>query len=151
MNFYQSVKRGDIFYIQNAKFYPGDIENAGARPGVVVSCDELNAHSPMVEVVYLTTKEKRPMPTHTSVMCKIPSTSLCENIDTVSKERLGDYVRSCSDTEMAAIDQGILHSLGISPIEREQEIEEVDLTKVSIEKDLYKHLYEQLLDRVTVR
>lgn len=119
MNMYQSVKRGDIFYIQNAKFYPGDMENTGARPGVVVSCDELNARSPMVEVVYLTTKEKRPMPTHTSVMCKIPSTSLCENIDTVPKERLTDFIRSCTDTEMAAINQGILHSLGISLIERE--------------------------------
>ena len=34
---------------------------------------------------------------------------------------------------------------------REREDEELDLTKISVEKDLYKRLYEQLLDRVTVR
>lgn len=128
MSFYpaehQNVKRGDIFYIQNAKFYSTDPENTSGRPGVIVSCDELNAHSTVVEVVYLTTKDKRPMPTHTEVLCKVPSTSICENISTVPKERLGDFVRACTDREMAAIDQGLLHSLGIvsAPVvERERE------------------------------
>lgn len=136
------IKRGDIFYIQNAKFYTTDPENKSGRPGVIVSCDELNAHS----------SDKRPMPTHTDVLCKVPSTSICENINTVPKERLGDFVRTCTEAEMAAIERGMLHSLGIAavpPIEREDE--ELDLTKISVEKDLYKRLYEQLLDRMTVR
>ena len=121
MSYFQTVKRGDIFYIQNAKCYSTDPANENGRPGVIVSCDELNAHSPVVEVVYLTTKDKRPMPTHTDVLCKVPSTSICENINTVSKERLGDFVRACTADEMAAIEQGMLHSLGISPvIERER-------------------------------
>lgn len=118
------IKRGDIFYIQNAKFYTTDPENKSGRPGVIVSCDELNAHSSVVEVVYLTTKDKRPMPTHTDVLCKVPSTSICENINTVPKERLGDFVRTCTVAEMAAIERGMLHSLGIAAvplIERERE------------------------------
>lgn len=43
-------------------------------------------------------------------------------IYTVSKDRLGDYVRTCSDKEMAEIDKGMLHSLGIATtyIERER-------------------------------
>ena len=137
------IKRGDIFYIQNAKFYTTDPENKSGRPGVIVSCDELNAHSSVVEVVYLTTKDKRPMPTHTDVLCKVPSTSICENINTVPKERLGDFVRTCTVAEMAAIERGMLHSLGIAAvplIEREREDEELDLTKISVEKDLYKRL-----------
>lgn len=117
------IRRGDIFYIQNAKFYTTDPENKSGRPGVIVSCDELNAHSSVVEVVYLTTKDKRPMPTHTDVLCKVPSTSICENINTVPKERLGDFVRTCTVAEMAAIERGMLHSLGIAAvplIERER-------------------------------
>lgn len=153
MNQNKGVKRGDIFYIANSKFYSTDPTNEAGRPGIIVSSDELNEHSPVVEVVYLTTKDKKPMPTHIGILCKIPSTALCETIYTVTKDRLGDFVRTCTDKEMAAIDRGMLHSLGISSvIEREVETSEnADIATLSVEKNLYKTLYEQLLDRITVR
>lgn len=65
----KGAKRGDIFYIANSKFYSTDPENEAGRPGIVVSCDELNENAECVEVVYLTTKQKKPMPTHTQVSC----------------------------------------------------------------------------------
>lgn len=153
MNQIKKVKRGDIFYIANSKYYATNPENEAGRPGIVVSCDELNEHSPSVEVVYLTTKDKKPMPTHVPILCKINSTALCETIYTVSKDRLGDYVRTCSDEEMAAIDKGMLCSLGIgSVIEREVvEADTQDSSALAVERNLYKTLYEQLLDRLTVR
>lgn len=153
MNQIKEVKRGDIFYIANSKYYATNPENEAGRPGIVVSCDELNEHSPSVEVVYLTTKDKKPMPTHVPILCKINSTALCETIYTVSKDRLGDYVRTCSDEEMAAIDKGMLCSLGIgSVIEREvEEADTQDSSALTVERNLYKTLYEQLLDRLTVR
>lgn len=153
MNQIKEVKRGDIFYIANSKYYATNPENEAGRPGIVVSCDELNEHSPSVEVVYLTTKDKKPMPTHVPILCKINSTALCETIYTVSKDRLGDYVRTCSDEEMAAIDKGMLCSLGIgSVIEREvAEADTQDSSALAVERNLYKTLYEQLLDRLTVR
>lgn len=153
MNQIKEVKRGDIFYIANSKFYATNPENEAGRPGIVVSCDELNEHSPSVEVVYLTTKDKKPMPTHVPILCKINSTALCETIYTVSKDRLGDYVRTCSDEEMAAINKGMLRSLGIgSVIEREvEEADTQDSSALAVERNLYKTLYEQLLDRLTVR
>lgn len=153
MNQIKEVKRGDIFYIANSKYYATNPENEAGRPGIVVSCDELNEHSPSVEVVYLTTKDKKPMPTHVPILCKINSTALCETIYTVSKDRLGDYVRTCSDKEMAAIDKGMLCSLGIgSVIEREvEEADTQDSSALTVERNLYKTLYEQLLDRLTVR
>lgn len=153
MNQIKEVKRGDIFYIANSKYYATNPENEAGRPGIVVSCDELNEHSPSVEVVYLTTKDKKPMPTHVPILCKINSTALCETIYTVSKDRLGDYVRTCSDEEMAAIDKGMLRSLGIgSVIEREvEEADTQDSSALAVERNLYKTLYEQLLDRLTVR
>lgn len=122
MNPVKEVRRGDIFYIANSKCYATNPSVEAGRPGIVVSCDELNEHSPSVEVVYLTTKDKKPMATHVPILCKINSTALCETIYTVSKDRLGDYVRTCSDKEMAEIDKGMLHSLGIATtyIERER-------------------------------
>lgn len=154
MNQSKGVKRGDIFYIANSKFYSTDPSNEAGRPGIIVSNDTLNEHSPVVEVVYLTTKDKKPMPTHVGILCKIPSTALCETIYTVTKDRLGDFVRSCTDKEMAEINRGMLCSLGITAPVVEREVktsENADTTSLAVEKNLYKTLYEQLLDKFTAR
>lgn len=154
MNPVKEVRRGDIFYIANSKCYATNPSVEAGRPGIVVSCDELNEHSPSVEVVYLTTKDKKPMATHVPILCKINSTALCETIYTVSKDRLGDYVRTCSDKEMAESDKGMLHSLGIATTYIEREVEEADTqdsSALAVERNLYKNLYEQLLDKFTAR
>lgn len=154
MNPVKEVRRGDIFYIANSKCYATNPSVEAGRPGIVVSCDELNEHSPSVEVVYLTTKDKKPMATHVPILCKINSTALCETIYTVSKDRLGDYVRTCSDKEMAEIDKGMLHSLGIATTYIEREVAEADTqdsSALAVERNLYKNLYEQLLDKFTAR
>lgn len=61
MNKSVPAKRGDIFYISNSKCYATDPSNTEGRPAIVVSSDKLNEHADVVEVVYLTTKEKRLM------------------------------------------------------------------------------------------
>ncbi len=78
-------------------------------------------------------------------MCKVPSTALCETIYTVGKDKLGDFVRSLTDKEMAEIDRGVLNSLGIS-VEREDNPS--DLQSALTERDVYKRMYESLLDKV---
>lgn len=135
MNKSVPAKRGDIFYISNSKCYATDPSNTEGRPAIVVSSDKLNEHADVVEVVYLTTKEKRLMPTHAEVLCKIPSTALCETIYTVNKE-------------MEGVNAGILCSLGIAaPV---VDGEPVD-NSVTVERNLYKHLYEDLLNKVMAR
>lgn len=118
MSYYMSdtpdIKRGDIFYIANSKYYATDPENEAGRPAIVVSNDILNKNSSVVEVVYLTTRDKKPMPTHVGIICKIPSTALCETIYTVTKDRIGDFIKSCSAEEMASIDKAMAVSLGLS-------------------------------------
>ena len=109
------IFRGDIFYIRQGSFV-GSEQKCG-RPGVVVSNNLANKYSPNVEVVLLTSQPKKPLPTHVEVMARVPSIALCENIQTVSKERLGDFVRTCTDTEIESIDKALLCSLGIeSPV-----------------------------------
>lgn len=135
MNKNVQAKRGDIFYISNSKCYATDPSNAEGRPAIVVSSDKLNEHADVVEVVYLTTKEKRLMPTHAEVLCKIPSTALCETIYTVNKE-------------MEGVNAGILCSLGIAaPVVDGEPID----NSVTVERNLYKHLYEDLLNKVMAR
>jgi mRNA interferase MazF len=143
--------RGDIFYVNNNAYVTGSEQKSG-RPGIIVSNDMANKHSPNVSVVYLTTQEKKPLPTHVDILCTLPSTALCETIQTVSKERLGDFVKSCTTSEMEKIDKAICCALALTVEEESSEKETsnpVEPTAVEIERNLYKTLYEQLLDRLT--
>ena len=105
------IYRGDIFYVSRSDPYIGSEQEEG-RPAVIVSNEMCNEHSGNVTVVYLTTKEKKWLPTHVPVMCKEKSIALCECVNTVSKERLGDYIRSCTKKEMNAIDKALAIQLG---------------------------------------
>ena len=168
------VYRGEIYFI-NKGYENIGCEMNGDRPAVIVSNDIGNEHANIVEVVYLTTAEKKAMPTHVPVICRTMSTALCENIDTVSKSRLGDFIRCCTVDEMNKIDEALMISLGIPSKKRLQEVAEVDTAKdaeirelkkllekaevsviatppdttAAVERDLYKRLYEQLLDKIT--
>ena len=106
-------KRGEIYYI-----YPSgsehESEQVAGRPAIIVSNNKGNEFSPVVEVVFLTTKEKNPLPTHVEILsCKRPSIALCEQIDTISKSRIGKYNGKCTDEEMYKIDKTICISVGI--------------------------------------
>lgn len=106
------ILRGDIFFVSPGGNYCGS-EQKPNRPGIVVSNDLANKHSPNVEMVFLTSQEKKPLPTHVEIIAKVPSTALCENIQTVSKERLGDFLKSCTAIEMKKIDEALRISLGM--------------------------------------
>lgn len=108
------IHRGDIFWVRQ------DYTTVGAeirknRPAIIVSNEKNNAYSDTVEIVYLTTAEKKPMPTHVTIetMGK-QSTALCEGIYTVDKGRLENYYCTLTDSEMKLVDQAILVSLGIT-------------------------------------
>lgn len=106
-------KRGDVVFVRDYRQTIGSEQDA-VRPAVIVSNDKANLFAPVVEVVFLTTQEKKPLPTHTTVLCKVPSTALCEQITTISKERITEYIRTCTKTEIQAIDRCIKISLGIT-------------------------------------
>lgn len=109
----QCYFKGDIFYI-----YPKNVtecEQTGGRPAIIVSNNVGNDHSPVVEVVYLTGQEKKPLPTHVKIdSANIPSVALCEQITTVSKKRIGQYINSVTQTELQEIDRAMLLSLDIN-------------------------------------
>ena len=104
---------GQIYYVY-PKDYTGS-EQGGGRPAIIVSNDVGNEYSQVVEVVFLTTREKKPLPTHVAInSAKYPSTALCEQIDSVDKERIGGYINEISQAEMKNIERALLVSLDIS-------------------------------------
>lgn len=60
------IRRGDIYYIDSPPISTG-CEQMFSRPAVVVSNEANNKFSPNVEVVYLTSQVKKPLPTHTAI------------------------------------------------------------------------------------
>lgn len=117
------IKRGDIFYINKGDTV-GSEQQAG-RPAIVVSNDKCNEHSPVIEVVFLTRKWKKPLPTHVQIMSTgMRSTALCEQITAVDVERIGDFKGHLTDEEMAQVDHALLVSVGLDqlPINRENEL-----------------------------
>lgn len=148
MNMYDIV-RGDIFYVsQDSNNFSSDPKPG--RPAVIVSNDDFNKYSPNVEIVFLTSQEKKPLPTHVKIMAKVPSTALCESIRTIPKSSLGDFVKSCNTTEMKNIDNALLVSLGLSEMEMDTaSTSTITDSSIAIERNLYKSLYEQLLNKIT--
>lgn len=66
-----------------------------------VSNDTRNKYSTIAEVVYLAAQKKDNLPTHVPINSAThPSTALCEQVQTVSKDRLGRCIGAVSDKEM---------------------------------------------------
>ena len=140
------MKRGEIYYIYHRNTIGSEI--AKARPGVIVSNDILNATSDVVEVVYLTTQPKKEMPCHAQINATgIASTVLCEQIDRVSVQLVGDYCGTCTEEEMRAIDEALLRSLGLTvePVSVDVSDLQIVTAKMMAERDVYKEMTDKFL------
>lgn len=106
--------RGQIYYIHPWRVTGS--EQKGGRPAIIVSNDACNEFSRVVEVVFLTTKEKVSLPTHVVIRsARHVSTALCEQIDSVDKTRIGNYINCVSEREMKQLDKAMRVSLQLSP------------------------------------
>ena len=107
------MKRGQIYYIESNHQEIGSEQRAG-RPAVIVSNNKNNENSTTVEVVYMTTQPKNDLPTHVFIRSSLrPSTVLCEQICSVSTERLGTYIGELTDRELQELDIALSISLGL--------------------------------------
>lgn len=79
-----------------------------------MSNNDINESQNMVEVAYLVEKPNESLPTHTKVRCHLPSTALCEQVVSVSKDRIDGFIRTCTDEEIEKINKGLSISLGIT-------------------------------------
>lgn len=111
----KGIKRGDIWYIglPDEDRVQGSTQS-GCRPAIVVSNNSCNTFSSVIEVVYLTTRRKKWLPTHV-VIDSAPkrSTALCEQIDSVTIDLFMRREGHCTDREMRRIDKALAVSLGL--------------------------------------
>lgn len=168
-----TIKRGDIYWIKKNPYRPniGHVQDAD-RPAIIISNNINNQNASTFEVVYLTASPKKDQPTHVTIRsAREVSTALCEQITTISDEQIGRYMGMCTTTEMMAIDQAVLISLGIDVIDLnqklkakpdEESIEEQKIRPSELDKlidecathkelKLYKQLYNDLLDRMLTK
>lgn len=136
------VYRGDIFYVKSNR--KDTVKETTGSPAVVVSNDKGNENSNFVEIVYLTADERNLIPTHVNVMCKVPSVALCERISNVSKDRLEEYIRSCTDDEMRRINEALMLSLGVEVSGSNTEEAEENIKALKLELGETKELGEEL-------
>lgn len=107
------MKRGDIFYIADSDSIGH--EQKKSRPGIIVSNDECNLYSPVVEVVYLTTSDAGfYLPTHVQIdSAPRPSTAKCEHIHSVDKSKLIQFIGKCTKQEIRNLNHALMISIGI--------------------------------------
>lgn len=109
----QEIHRGDVFWIADTQTEVGS-EYTKTRPAVIVSNEANNRYSANLEIVWLTTANKKPLPTHVTLYsAPRVSVALCECVTTISKERLREYYCTLTSEEMAHIDRAIRISLGL--------------------------------------
>jgi len=108
-------RRGEVYDVD---FNPArGSEQAGRRPALIVSNDIQNEHSPVVVVAAITkTVPKKPYP----FIVEIPdgilpesSRALCNQLNTIDKERLLRYRGELHRETFAALDGALCVSLGI--------------------------------------
>lgn len=108
------MKRGDIFYIARGGAVTGS-EQYADRPAIIVSNNECNKHSSVIEVVYITTQPKADLPTHVTIRSTgRTSIALCEQVSSISTDRVNNYIGQVTDQEMKNIDIALMISLGLN-------------------------------------
>ena len=158
-------KHGEIYYIAPS-YAETSTEIWSGRPGIIVSGNQQNKFSNNVMVVYLTTKPKGNYPTNVPINATgKPSTAICDQVNTVAKERLGgEQCFVCSAKELEAVEHGIRLALGFNlgtPVADndthgaaafDAASYNTELMKTRAERDVFKSLYQELLaQKMTVR
>ena len=163
--------KGEIWNIEQGESTPTGTEIWANRPAIIVSNEATNTKAGFVNVVFLTTSNKRPMPYHVNVKSGDKmATALCEQIFAIDKSRISFYIGKISSEEMLEIDKALLFSLGISNSIRPNSLFDkwmntvnrynINLnddinspnethTDIAKERDMYKILYEQEKHTVT--
>ena len=112
-----TVKRGEI-YLADLSPVIGS-EQDGVRPCLIIQNARGNRYSPTVVVAAITGRTKKTvLPTHyplsTEHGLERPSVVLLEQVRTVDKSRLGQYIGQLDDTDMRGVDRAIAVSMGIA-------------------------------------
>lgn len=151
----RTFKRGQVYHISG--FEISGQEQRPGRPAIIVSNNKCNFYSTVVEIVYLSSTPKKQLPTHVLISAgsiKKESTALCEQIHSISIEKIADQIGCLSKDEMERVNEALMISLDLLPIP-ESHIDvnsfssyEKIIESLKTELKVYKNLYEKLLQSI---
>ena len=113
----KEIKRGDLYYADLRPIIGS--EQGGIRPVLIIQNDIGNHFSPTVIAASITSrKRKQRMPTHVFLPVgtkglRSDSVVLLEQVRTIDRSRLGDYIGRLDETTMEAVDTALAISIGI--------------------------------------
>ena len=109
------IKRGDVYYADLSPVIGS--EQGGVRPVVVVQNDKGNRYSKTIIIAPISKKmSKPPIPTHvifSDDSLSYVSMILCEQLRTIDKKRLGQWICTLDDKTIEKINTAIRVSLAL--------------------------------------
>ena len=115
----KQIKRGEIYFADLSPVVGS--EQTGLHPVLILQNNSGNKHSPTTIVAAITSRKTKPnIPTHVKVSADglpLESTVLLEQIKTIDKSRLDEYVGSLDKETMGKVDYAVITSLGIKVME----------------------------------
>ncbi len=114
----ETILRGHMYYADLNPVIGS--EQGGIRPVLVIQNDIGNRHSPTIIIAAITSKAvtKANLPTHhllrSTSGLEQESIVLLEQIRTIDKRRLKDFVGSLNQSEMSAVDNALAISVGLN-------------------------------------
>lgn len=112
-----TVKRGEIYYADLSPVIGS--EQGGVRPVVIIQNDKGNKYSPTTIVAPITSKKKTRIPTHVLInnpCLKRTSLILLEQIRSIDKTRLKEYIGRLTSNELKDLDLAASSSIDINKI-----------------------------------
>jgi mRNA interferase MazF len=112
----RNIRRGDIYYADLSPTV--GCEQGGIRPVLIIQNNIGNRYSPTVIVAAITSRPKKEMPTHVELGCiealQKNSVVLLEQIRTIDRIRLLEYIGSLSVLRMLSVDSALEVSVGLT-------------------------------------
>ena len=111
------IKRGDVYYAELDPVIGS--EQGGVRPVLIIQNDVGNQHSPTTIVAAITGQlSKAKLPTHVDLAGRENglaknSVVLVEQVRTIDKSRLKEYICTLDKQIMEQVDQALLISMGL--------------------------------------
>ena len=118
----------EIHVMQRGEIYHADLnpvfgsEQGGYRPVLIIQNNRGNQYSPTVIIAAITSKPKTKLPTHIPIKgikgLEKDSFVLLEQIRTVDKRRLDNYIGKLNREQMIRIDKGLRTSMALKKLDK---------------------------------
>jgi len=110
-----NIARGEIYFAKLSDV-GGSVQN-GMRPVLIIQNDKGNKFSPTTIVVPITSKAKKPMPTHvrvgTELGLRVSSTILAEQIICINKSQIAGFVTKLPASAMQKVETALALSISL--------------------------------------